>query len=231
MIEWNRIRRAALVGVAGLTLTVASMAGVAAQDGEPFTPEGCWPQDAQIGSSGFPRWNTAPEMVIDENATYVATISTNKGDMTFELNTEAAPTTVNNFICLATNDFYDIVLFHRVIDEFMIQSGDPTGTGAGDPGYRFDDELPGDGLEYTKGTLAMANAGPNTQGAQFFIVDADLGDGLAKDYTIFGQMIEGEDVLDTISSTPVEPNERGEPSRPTEYLVIYDVTITAASES
>jgi peptidylprolyl isomerase len=231
VIEWNRIRRAALVGVAGLSLAIASAAGAAAQGGEPFAPEGCWPQDAQIGDSGYPRWNTPPEMVIDEDATYLATIETNKGVMTFELNSEAAPTTVNNFICLATNDYYDIVLFHRVIDEFMVQSGDPTGTGAGDPGYRFDDELPGDDLEYTKGTLAMANAGPNTQGAQFFIVDAELGDGLPKDYTIFGQMVDGEDVLDAIAGTPVEPNERGEPSRPTEYLVIYDVTIEVESGS
>jgi peptidylprolyl isomerase len=180
---------------------------------------------------GFPQWEEAPEMVIDEDATYLATIETNKGEMTFELNTEAAPTTVNNFVCLATNDFYDVTPFHRVIDGFMIQAGDPTGTGAGGPGYRFDDELPGDDLEYTKGTLAMANAGPNTQGSQFFIVDEELGDGLPKDYTIFGQLIEGEEVLDDLADSAVVPSQRGEPSLPAEFVVIKDITITVASGS
>lgn len=230
MTTWNTIRRASLVGVAGLSLAVASIAGVAAQDGEPYSPEGCWSSEPNM-DEGFPQWDEAPDMVIDEDATYLATITTNKGDMTFELNTAAAPATVNNFICLATNDFYDITPFHRVIDGFMIQAGDPTGTGSGGPGYRFDDELPGDDLDYTKGTLAMANAGPNTQGSQFFIVDKDLGGQLSKDYTIFGQLVEGEDVLDDISDTAVVPSQRGEPSVPVEFVVIKDITITVASES
>ncbi len=230
MTTWNTIRRASLVGVAGLSLAVASIAGVAAQDGEPYSPEGCWSSEPNM-DEGFPQWDEAPDMVIDEDATYLATITTNKGDMTFELNTAAAPATVNNFICLATNDFYDITPFHRVIDGFMIQAGDPTGTGSGGPGYRFDDELPGDDLDYTKGTLAMANAGPNTQGSQFFIVDKDLGGQLSKDYTIFGQLVEGEDVLDDISDTAGVPSQRGEPSVPVEFVVIKDITITVASES
>jgi cyclophilin family peptidyl-prolyl cis-trans isomerase len=230
VIDWNRIRRATLIGAAGLSLTLAGVAGVAAQDGEPFAPEGCWSSDPSM-DAGFPQWDEAPEMVIDEDASYLATIHTNKGDMTFALNTEAAPKTVNNFICLATSDFYDITPFHRIIDGFMIQAGDPTGTGAGGPGYRFDDELPGDDLDYTKGTLAMANAGPNTQGSQFFIVDVDLQGGLAKDYTIFGELIDGEDVLDDLSDTAVVPSPRGEPSVPVEFVVIKDITITVASGS
>ncbi len=230
VIDWNAIRRAAIAGTAGVALLASSVAGIAAQDGEPFAPGGCWSSDPSM-DEGFPQWEEAPEMVIDEDATYLATIETNKGEMTFELNTEAAPTTVNNFVCLATNDFYDVTPFHRVIDGFMIQAGDPTGTGAGGPGYRFDDELPGDDLEYTKGTLAMANAGPNTQGSQFFIVDEELGDGLPKDYTIFGQLIEGEEVLDDLADSAVVPSQRGEPSLPAEFVVIKDITITVASGS
>lgn len=230
VIDWNQIRRAAIAGAAGLALVATSVAGIAAQDGEPFAPEGCWSSDPSM-EEGFPQWEEAPEMVIDEGATYRATISTNKGDMTFELNAEAAPATVNNFICLATSDFFDITPFHRIIDGFMIQAGDPTGTGSGGPGYRFDDELPGDDLNYTKGTLAMANAGPNTQGSQFFIVDEDLGDDLPKDYTIFGQLVEGEEVLDDLADTAVVPSQRGEPSVPVEFVVIKDITITVASGS
>jgi cyclophilin family peptidyl-prolyl cis-trans isomerase len=230
VIDWYPIRRAALIGAASLSLAIAGIAGVTAQDGEPFTPEGCWASDPNT-DEGVPQWDEAPEMVIDEDATYLATITTNKGEMVFELNTEAAPMTVNNFICLATSDFYDVTPFHRIIDGFMIQAGDPTGTGAGGPGYRFDDELPGDDLEYTKGSLAMANAGPNTQGSQFFIVDDDLEDGLPKDYTIFGQLVDGEDVLDDLADTAVVPSQRGEPSVPVEFVVIKDITITVVSGS
>ncbi len=230
MIDWNQIRRVATTGVVGLALVATSVAGIAAQDGEPFAPEGCWSSEPNM-DEGFPQWDEAPEMVIDEDTTYLATVHTNKGDMTFELNTKAAPQTVNNFICLATNDFYDTTPFHRVIDGFMIQAGDPTGTGSGGPGYRFDDELPGDDLNYVKGTLAMANAGPNTQGSQFFIVDEDLGGQLSKDYTIFGQMVEGDEVLDDLSDSAVVPSQRGEPSVPVEFVVIKDITITVASGS
>jgi cyclophilin family peptidyl-prolyl cis-trans isomerase len=180
---------------------------------------------------GYPQWDKAPEMVIDEGETYLAVVTTNKGEMTFELNAEAAPETVNNFICLASNGFYDITPFHRVIDGFMIQGGDPTGMGNGGPGYTFGDELPGDDFDYTKGTLAMANAGPDTQGSQFFIVDEDLKGGLPKDYTIFGQMTDGESVLDDLSDSAVVPSQRGEPSVPVEFVVIKSITIQVASGS
>jgi cyclophilin family peptidyl-prolyl cis-trans isomerase len=231
VIDGTRLRRSALAGLAGMVLAVVGAGSGAAQgEVEPFAPEGCWSSEAST-DEGYPQWDDAPEMVIDEDATYQALITTNKGEMTFELNTEAAPETVNNFICLATSDFYDITPFHRVISGFMVQAGDPTGTGGGGPGYRFGDELPGDDLEYTKGTLAMANAGPDTQGSQFFIVHDDLGGQLPKDYTIFGQLIEGEDVLDDIADSAVVPSQRGEPSVPVEFLVIKDITITVAPES
>jgi peptidylprolyl isomerase len=210
------------------TQAAGEIASPAAATG--YRPEGCWSSEPSM-DEGFPQWGKAPEMVIDTDATYLATITTNKGDMSFELNAKAAPKTVNNFICLATDDFYDITPFHRIIDGFMIQAGDPTGTGAGGPGYKFEDELPGGDLDYTKGTLAMANAGPNTQGSQFFIVAEDLKGGLPKDYTIFGQLVDGEDVLDDLSDTAVVPSLRGEPSVPIEFVVIKDITITVASGS
>ena len=196
-----------------------------------YRPDGCWPDGAASEEAGAPQWENPPEMVIDEDASYTVVISTKRGDMTFEMNTDAAPTTVNNFICLAANDFYDITPFHRVIAGFMVQGGDPTGTGGGGPGYRFEDELPGDDLNYTKGTLAMANAGPDTQGSQFFIVHGDQGGNLPKNYTIFGQMIEGEDVLDDIADSEVLPGRTGEPSFPAEFLAIENVTIQETSGS
>ncbi|HEV2127432.1 MAG TPA: peptidylprolyl isomerase [Thermomicrobiales bacterium] len=224
------------MGCAAVLAMAAGVTDVAAQGA--FEPEGCWSEDERIEPDTeaenvflFPQWETAPDMVIDEDADYTAVIETNKGDMTFDLNIEAAPVAVNNFICLANNGFYDIVPFHRVIEGFMVQSGDPTGTGAGGPGYRFEDELPGDDLDYTRGTLAMANAGPDTQGSQFFIVHADLPADFPRDYTIFGELVEGEDVLDDIADSAVVPSLQGEPSRPVEFVVIEDITILEESGS
>lgn len=244
MIDRNKLRRLVMIGMASVVIGAGGAAGVVAQDDaspavsemETYAPEGCWSEDARIEPDPdadnvvlYPQWESAPEMVIDEDATYYAVMTTNKGEIVFELNTDAAPNTVNNFICLASSDYYDVTPFHRVIAGFMAQGGDPTGTGAGGPGYQFDDELPGDDLDYQRGTLAMANAGPNTQGGQFFIVHQDLNGGLEKLYTIFGQMVEGGDVLDDIADSAVVPGANGEPSRPVEFLVIEDVTIKVAS--
>lgn len=232
VIDWNRMRRGAAIGLAMMVVSIGAASMVAAQEeAGAYVPEGCWADDARTDEAGFPQWESAPEMVIDEDATYTAIVTTNKGEMTFELNTEAAPNTVNNFVCLVANGFYDITPFHRVIAGFMVQGGDPTGTGTGGPGYRFGDELPGDDLEYVKGTLAMANAGPDTQGSQFFIVHDDLQGGLDKNYTIFGQLTEGEDVLDDIADTPVVASRSGEPSMPAEFLVITNVTIQESTDS
>lgn len=195
-------------------------------------PADCWSADARVAHGEaddnialFPQWDIPPEMVIDEDESYQAVVSTNKGKMIFNLNSEAAPETVNNFICLAVNDYYDVTPFHRVIAGFIVQGGDPTGTGSGGPGFQTEDELPCDDLNYTRGTLAMANAGPDTQGSQFFIVHEDSTDNLQKLYTIFGHLVEGEDVLDDIADSAVVPNQSGESSRPVEFLVIFDVTI------
>jgi cyclophilin family peptidyl-prolyl cis-trans isomerase len=150
--------------------------------------------------------------------------------MIFELDAAAAPTTVNSFVCLATSGYYEFTLFHRIMSGFMVQGGDPTGTGSGGPGYQFNDELPVGELPYTRGTLAMANAGANTNGSQFFIVHADQGEGFSSNYSIFGHMIEGEDVLDALASTPVTTSQRGEASLPIRTTGILEITIQQDGE-
>jgi cyclophilin family peptidyl-prolyl cis-trans isomerase len=135
-----------------------------------------------------------------------ATISTEKGDIVVELFTEGAPLAANNFLDLARKGFYDSVIFHRVVPGFVIQGGDPKGTGTGGPGYTFADE-PFSG-DYYRGTLAMANAGPNTNGSQFFICLADLAGRLPKNYTIFGQVTKGMDVVDAIAAAKIGGNDR-----------------------
>jgi peptidylprolyl isomerase len=177
-------------------------------------------------SKSMKQWPNPPAMAIDPNKAYTATISTSAGEMKAQLFPKEAPNTVNNFVFLAREGFYDGVPFHRIISGFMVQTGDPTGSGRGGPGYRFNDELPRE-REYERGTLAMANAGPNTQGSQFFICHQDLRGGrLPKNYTIFGKVTDGLDILDKIASTPVRPGPSGEPSQPTQDVRITKVTIS-----
>jgi cyclophilin family peptidyl-prolyl cis-trans isomerase len=166
-------------------------------------------------------YSAPPPMTIDQNKTYTATIKTNYGDIVIQLLPKEAPITVNNFVFLARAGFYDGVKFHRVVKGFMIQGGDPTGTGAGGPGYKFQDELPTT-RNYTKGTIAMANAGPNTNGSQFFIMLANYP--LPKSYSIFGQVTSGQDVVDKIGNVPVKVA-NGENSSPTVDVHIITVTI------
>ena len=163
-------------------------------------------------------YDSPPEMTIDLDKTYQATLDTNHGEIVIEFDAESSPQTVNNFVFLARDGFYDGVIFHRVIENFMIQGGDPTGTGRGGPGYRFRDEIEGSG-SYTRGTVAMANAGPNTNGSQFFICHTDVG--LPHSYTIFGEVVSGMDAVDSIASTDTDPSDR-----PHEDVVINKVTIT-----
>ena len=170
-------------------------------------------------------WPNPPSMTIDLNKQYTATISTNVGDMKAQLFAKDAPNTVNNFVFLAREGFYDGTPFHRIISNFMVQTGDPTGTGRGGPGYRFNDELPRE-REYERGTLAMANAGPNTQGSQFFICHQDLKGRLQKNYTIFGKVTEGLETLDKLAATPVRAGTSGEASSPTQDVHISSVTIS-----
>ena len=153
-----------------------------------------------------------PEMQINQDSIYDVTISTNKGEIVMELNPKLAPITVNNFVSLAKDGYYDGLTFHRVVPEFVIQGGDPTGTGMGGPGYKFEDE-PVTG-EYLDGAVAMANSGPNSNGSQFFICIDDCQRKLAKSYNLFGYVTSGLDVAKGISvgdtMTSVKVNERSE---------------------
>ena len=160
------------------------------------------------------------EHVVDSDKQYQATISTSAGELVAFLYPGKAPKTVNNFVNLARHHYYDGLVFHRVIQGFMIQGGCPEGSGRGGPGYRFEDELPERG-QYEIGTLAMANAGPNTNGSQFFIVSGPSGVGLPPQYSIFGKLISGLDILDAIEKTKT-----GAGDRPVEDVVIHSISIT-----
>ncbi len=168
-------------------------------------------------------YSSPPAVDIDKDKKYTASIETNKGAIIVELFADEAPITVNNFIFLAGEGFYEDVIFHRIINNFMIQTGDPTGTGMGGPGYKFDDEPVS--RDYLRGTLAMANAGPNTNGSQFFIVHQDVG--LPKSYTIFGIIRRGLDVLDDIANVPVTTGQSGENSQPLERIFIESIAISS----
>ena len=167
-------------------------------------------------------YNNKPEFLIDTSKKYTAEIKTTSGDMTVELYTETAPNTVNNFISLSQDGYYNNVIFHRVIKDFMIQGGDPSGTGHGQmgkyPGYEFEDEL-NNPIPYEKGILAMANRGPNTNGSQFFIMHADYP--LPYQYTIFGKVTDGFDVIDSIASVETDATDK-----PLNDIVINSIIIT-----
>ena len=143
------------------------------------------------------QWNTPPEMGIDTKKTYTISIETEQGTIELELYPEYAPKTVNNFVFLANQGFYNGVTFHRVINNFMIQGGDPTGSGAGGPGYRFEDEFAGNPLKHERGVISMANAGPNTNGSQFFITHGPQPH-LDGRHTVFGKVTKGLDVVDAV---------------------------------
>jgi cyclophilin family peptidyl-prolyl cis-trans isomerase len=167
-------------------------------------------------------YSQPPELIVDKNSKYTAVLDTSKGQIVIQLFTDKTPITANNFIFLTQEGFYDDTIFHRIIKDFMIQGGDPTGTGTGGPGYQFADEsFTG---SYDRGMVAMANAGPNTNGSQFFIMH-QASPNLPKNYVIFGQVIEGLDTLDAIANVEVEANPAGELSQPIEPVILNSVTI------
>jgi len=140
------------------------------------------------------QWKTPPEMTIDAKKKYLVVMETNKGTLEIELYPEYAPKTVNNFVFLANEGFYDGVKFHRVIKDFVIQGGDPMGTGMGGPGYKFEDETKGNPLKHETCVISMANAGPNTNGSQFFITHSPQPH-LNGKHTVFGKVTKGMDVV------------------------------------
>ncbi|MGF7048455.1 cyclophilin family peptidyl-prolyl cis-trans isomerase/predicted small lipoprotein YifL [Paenibacillus sp. DS2015] len=164
-------------------------------------------------------WDKPPAMEIDINKTYQAEVTTSKGTFTIDLYAKDAPLTVNNFVFLAKQGFYEGILFHRIMESFMIQTGDPNGNGSGGPGYSFEDEKPKH--EYEPGIVAMANAGANTNGSQFFICTGADSTGLQPNYNVFGKISTGMDVVMNIAATPVESGEV-----PLEKVTINDIKIT-----
>jgi cyclophilin family peptidyl-prolyl cis-trans isomerase len=170
------------------------------------------------------QWTTPPPMLIDTSKNYTAIMVTSMGNITLELFAKEDPLTVNNFVFLARQGFYNGVKFHRVIKDFVIQGGDPTGTGLGGPGYTFADEPVT--RDYIAGTLAMANSGPNTNGSQFFITLGNLTGQLEKKYTIFGLVTSGFDVVQAIGNVPVQANPiTGELSWPITAVYIISISI------
>ena len=167
-------------------------------------------------------FDAPPPMGIDVEKTYTAEMVTSLGTMTIHLDPIRAPETVNNFVFLARWRYYDGIVFHRVIKGFMIQGGDPEGSGSGGPGYRFKAELPAPG-RYELGSLAMANAGPNTNGSQFFVITGSSGVRLPPSYSLFGKAVSGFEVAQAIEQVATGPGDR-----PLTDVVIESVTITEA---
>lgn len=166
------------------------------------------------------KFSGPPPMCIDTAKTYIATMDTSMGSLTIVLDAIAAPKTVNSFVFLARYHYYDSIVFHRIIKGFVCQGGDPTGTGRGGPGYQFADELPKSG-QYEIGSVAMANAGPNTNGSQFFLISGRSGVQLPPAYALFGKITQGLDVLAAMDKVPT-----GSGDRPVTDLVINSVTIS-----
>ncbi len=183
----------------------------------PFPPfDGSAPKQQQFSSP--------PEMGIDPDKRYTATMDTSMGELVIALDPIKAPKTVNNFVFLALNHYYDGIVIHRIINGFVCQGGDPTGTGRGGPGYRFEDELPRPG-QYEVGSVAMANAGPNTNGSQFFLSSGPSGTQLPPSYSLFGKVVKGLEVVAAMESVATGPGDR-----PREDVVINSVTITEADD-
>ena len=215
------------------TPTVAS-AALPAPPAGPGTPipndgdvaSGCWQEGQRTSDGRQPlQWTAPPAPVIDPARQYTATLQTSQGAITVQLLPSLSPRTVNNFVCLARAGYYADVPFHRIIQGFVIQGGDPTGSGSGGPGYEFADEPVT--VPYEAGMLAMANAGPDTNGSQFFII---LGGGAAQLqplYNLFGRVVGGQEVVDAIAAVPVGPSQRGEPSVPRQPVTLQQVTIAA----
>lgn len=166
------------------------------------------------------RFDAPFDMCIDPSKRYTAEMVTSMGTMVMALNAATAPKTVNNFVSLARYHYYDGLTFHRVIQGFVLQGGCPEGSGRGNPGYRFEDELPKAG-EYELGSLAMANAGPNTNGSQFFVISGPSGVGLPPSYSHFGKVVKGLDIVDQIEKVKTGPGDK-----PVTDVIIESLTIT-----
>lgn len=178
-------------------------------------------QEATSSARKVKQYSSPPEMKISKDKKYKALMKTTKSSITIDLFAKETPTTVNNFVFLSKEGFYDGTMFHRIIKDFMIQGGDPKGNGTGGPGYQFNDEKIT--RDYKRGVVAMANSGPNTNGSQFFVIHKDYN--LPKQYVIFGQVIEGMETVDAIAEVSTVDNGTGEKSKPTEEIRIETIEI------
>lgn len=212
-----RMRR--LLATAAVAALVAApvLAGCGSSDSASDTAAAT---SADASTGGAKSWSSPPKMAIDPKATYTAVLRTSEGNISIALDPKQAPKTVNNFVFLSKEGFYDGLTFHRVIPDFVIQGGDPDGNGTGGPGYTFEDELPKSGA-YKLGSVAMANSGPSTNGSQFFIITGQQGVQLPPNYSLFGQVIKGQDVADKISTMAAPGTESPDPP-----VTIEKVTIT-----
>jgi cyclophilin family peptidyl-prolyl cis-trans isomerase len=247
--ERRRRRRQRIVAIAlGLFLVIALVGGLGVvflRDGEEKatpsakrsatpTPSPSPSPKASPGSNcGYTRKKEAsgpkgsvepPKFTIDVAKTFVATVSTSEGTFKIKLLPKEAPCTVNNFVYLARKKFFDGLMFHRIVKDFVIQGGDPEGTGRGGPGYSFNDEL-GNSLTYQIGAVAMANSGPNTNGSQFFVVAGQQGTTLPKSYTIFGEVTQGLDVVTKINRVPTKGGSGPDQDSPRQKVIIERITI------
>jgi len=233
--QLEKEKKVRLVGFVAIGLVIGAILGTSVYFGARFIKDKYFPAKAVLAKSyktGDRVYSKAPEMQIDTNKTYIAKFETNEGNFEIILNTKDAPKTVNNFVVLARDKFYDGLTFHRIVKDFMIQGGDPQGTGSGGPGYTVPAEI---GLKHTKGALATARQGDETNpekassGSQFFI---DLADQPSLDqggYTVFGSITSGMDIVEKIGLSPVSDNGQGEQSKPTAPVTINKVTIEETS--
>lgn len=237
IIPKKPIARAVLASLSVLTITFVAGCGTTTQqnsstsatnvqtNSSSATSNAASGNTASTGSTK--QWSSPPKMQIDVNKQYDAIFHTNYGDFTVQLFAKDVPNTVNNFVFLAQNDFYNNDKFFRIIKTFMVQTGDPTNTGTGGPGYQFADELPPK-VPYAPGIVAMANAGPNTNGSQFFICTGQDSTSLNQqpNYTEFGKVISGMDVVEKIAAIPVTVNpQTNETSLPTKDATILSIRI------
>lgn len=211
-----RMTRLLAIAAAAALITAPVLAGCGSSDSASSSAATAAAESAAAAKS----WSSPPPMTIDEKATYTAVLRTSEGNISIALEPKRAPKTVNNFVFLAKEGFYDGLTFHRVIPDFVIQGGDPDGNGTGGPGYSFADELPKAGA-YKLGSVAMANSGPDTNGSQFFIITGQQGVQLPPSYSLFGQVTKGQDVADKISTMAAPGTETPEPP-----VTIEKVTIT-----
>ena len=203
-----------------VALALAALALSSCSGSEPPTPTASVPNTQTVGEVAITQYSRPPAMSIDAAKSYTATLKTNHGEIIIELFASDAPATVNSFVFLARENFYDGVIFHRVIDGFMIQGGDPTGTGSGGPGYKFQDEFVPSITFAEPGLLAMANSGPGTNGSQFFITVTPTPH-LNGKHTIFGKVTDGYDVALAISKLNTGPRDK-----PADPVVIESIDIS-----